>query len=94
MQVGMSVWNRSMPAESEQAQSAGKKTEPKLKVTTYNFIINPFNTPSIEPRVIKFENSLMYECNQTFTKDWNKIIKRGLPYLDPPDYVKMINIKN
>jgi len=74
----MSVWNRAMPAEAEQTHTAGIKTEPKLKVTTYNFIINPFNTSSVNPRVIKFENSLMHQSNQTFTKDWNKLIKRGL----------------
>jgi hypothetical protein len=46
-----------MPAETE--IQAGKKIEPKLKVTTYNFIINPFNTPKENPRTIKFENSVM-----------------------------------
>lgn len=28
------------------------------------------------------------------TKDWNKLIKRGLSYLDPIDYSKNKNIKN
>jgi len=57
LQIGMSVWTQYMPAETE--ISAGKKIEPKLKVTTYNFIINPFNTPKENPRTIKFENSVM-----------------------------------